>query len=228
MIAKIIYSTVAVLCCTVCAGCFNLKQPAIEKQHFVISGSFPQSPSMATNVPGIKVRSFSIAPEFVQKDFAYKTSQDVFTSDFYNVFFVSPADQITQRIINELSTPDSGYNRISTEGTIPETDYLLQGHIHELFADYTTDSPAAVVKISFTLIDLSNNATNVVFEKTYTEHIPLADKTPNTLVNGWEQALSNISDNLKPQMLEAFSSYTQKHPQPQTDTDGSPKPPMHP
>jgi hypothetical protein len=48
------------------------------------------------------------------------------------------------------------------------------------------------VLLKYTTDDNYNNNTEIVFGKTYTSKIPIASKTPNELMKGWNTALGDI------------------------------------
>jgi hypothetical protein len=94
---------------------------------------------------------------------------------------------------------DSGAFRTTCAGSsAADHDLVLEAIVTSLYGDYTNPAaPQAVLAIHFFVLAEENTRTNVIFDRTYSEHVALGGHDPDTLVRGWSQGLQRILTSLE-------------------------------
>jgi ABC-type uncharacterized transport system auxiliary subunit len=137
------------------------------------------------------VDNISMAPQYSSLGFVYRISDIHYTSDYYNVFFNPPAQQIEQSIIKYLQTKNI-FKYVTTKTDIFQPDYILRANVLELYADYRNARiPKGVMTIHFTLF-VPNGKTNILLDKTYRSASVLHHKDSRSLVYAWNEDLAKI------------------------------------
>jgi hypothetical protein len=142
--------------------------------------------------PVIQVQSFYISPRYQGKGFVYRFEKLKFESDFYNEFFISPDEMITEQVQRWLS--ESGdFTVLTARDNEPQPDFVLEGWITELYGDFRNGrTPKAVMELRFLLLSANKSPSQVLFKKQYRSEIPIKEKTSVLLSAGWNQALETI------------------------------------
>lgn len=176
-------------------GCGGLSKSYPERNYFMFE--VPPVKKQITPVKGamVEVYRFNISPGSEGKDFIYRTGDVSYESDFYNQFFRPPAAMLTELTIRWLS--EAGlFTDVMGSVSQASPSYYIEGNVVQLYGDYRS-SPKAVMQIQFVLLkfttdDNYDDNTEIIFGKTYTSEIPIASKTPNDLMKGWNTALGDI------------------------------------
>jgi cholesterol transport system auxiliary component len=176
-------------------GCGGLSKSYPERNYFMF-----ELPPVKKQIPPVKgasaeVYRFNTSPGSEGKEFIYRTGDLSYESDFYNQFFRPPGAMLTELTIRWLTEAGLFANVMGSVSQI-SPNYFIEANVIQLYGDYRS-SPRAVMKIQFVLLkyttdDNYNNNTEIVFGKTYTSKIPIASKTPNELMKGWNTALGDI------------------------------------
>jgi ABC-type uncharacterized transport system auxiliary subunit len=175
------------------AGCVNLSTKSAPQNNYSLSALAPPNvsynKSKAENI--LEIYPPQIAPQFAGSNFVYRTNELNYTTDYYNVFFGFPAEQIQQNSIKYIQT--TKIFKYASDNILPlKTDYILKTNITELYADYRDAKfPKAVISIQYTLINAKEQP-KIVFSRTLNASIPLTEKSSNALVNGWNEGLQKI------------------------------------
>jgi ABC-type uncharacterized transport system auxiliary subunit len=174
------------------AGCANLERNFPERNYYILNipKSNPTSAPVSKTV--LEVRRFTISPNFTGREFVYRKGENSYVADFYNQFFRTPSLLITEETHKWLS--ESGLFKYVVDSTNSvRPDYVLAGNINGLYGDYrTSDSPRAVVGIQFFLTDETSANSQIIFRNNYRREVVLRDNSPETLVEGWNEALGQI------------------------------------
>ncbi len=177
---------------TMLAGCSGLNRPYPAKRCFALE--VPERPERISQPVNstVRVRQFRVSPPYHQQQFVYKLGDTEFKRDYYDEFIASPAELVTDQTVAWLY--DSGvFHTTCCGGSAADHDLVLEAVVTSLYGDYTEHSaPAAVLAIHFFLLSDESAHTNVVFDRTYTERVPLAGDGPDMLVRGWSQGLQHI------------------------------------
>jgi cholesterol transport system auxiliary component len=188
------------------AGCTGLSKSYPERKYYMF-----EVPRVTEKLPPVKgaiaeVYRFNASPGSEGKEFIYRTGDLNYESDFYNQFFRPPGAMLTELTISWLN--DAGLFA-DVVGSVSQANpnYYIEANVVRLYGDYRS-SPKAVMQIQFVLLKYTTDSTyedntEIIFGKTYTSKIPMASKTPDDLMKGWNSALGDI--------LNAFLADMQKN-----------------
>jgi hypothetical protein len=138
------------------------------------------------------VSRFRTSPLLAGTDFVYRTGDQTFESDFYNVFWTPPAAMVANETGKWLRVSGIFRDVVDPKSMAPR-DYTLEGSIAELYGDYRSQGqPAAVMGLRFALVDVRGQEPKVLFAKDYSRSHPIATGTPSALAAGWNEALADI------------------------------------
>ena len=174
------------------AGCGALRREYPERQQFVLDATPPQSVDPPVRAGVLGVSRFRASPLLAGTSFVYRTGEQTFESDFYNVFWTPPAALIANETGNWLRASGIFVAVVDPTSPVPRA-YTLEGAIAELYGDYRNPGqPAAVMGLRFALLDAQEREPRVLFHKDYSVSCPIATQTPSALAAGWNAALSEI------------------------------------
>lgn len=184
-------------------GCSALNRPYPAKRYFAIE--LAQRPERAGQPVSatVRVREFRISPPYHQPQFVYKLGESELQRDYYDEFIAPPAKLMTELTIAWLN--DSGTFRTTCAGSsAADHDLVLEAVITDLCGDYSKPAaPTAVLAIHFFLLAEQGSRTNVVFDRTYSEHVALGGHELDRLVLGWSQGLQRILASLEADLRAA-------------------------
>lgn len=152
-------------------GCAGRK--AVVKDTFLLNAQRSGSPASAASGPVLMVRPFSIAPAYAGRDLVRKIAANQLESDYYNEYFVSPAQMLTD--LTRSWIDQSGL----FQTVLPATSSIrpamsLEAHIEKLLADMPNETnPQAKLEISFILIEHNKRQQTIHFQKSYTWAHPM-------------------------------------------------------
>lgn len=173
-------------------GCMDFGKEIPEKRFFMLDVS-RQGPESRTEGRGVlKVRRFRISPEFDGKGFVYQIGPTGYESDYYNEFFIPPAEMITEKVREWLEGSGLFKNVVRASSGL-EANYLLEGEILSLYGDYREGAESrAALKMQLRFFREAESHTEVIFSTKYQMSVPLKEKTPEELVSGWNEGLRQI------------------------------------
>jgi len=139
----------------------------------------------------LKIGSVSVAPPYDGRSLVYRLGDQRFEKDFYNVYTTLPADMIAnaeRQWINKSGIFSAAVGQ--SNSFFPY--YTLQATVNEFYGDYRV-KPEAVVSMEFFLtVTNSGRGNPLIGSNRYTKRIALKDNTPEALVMGQQQALTEI------------------------------------
>ncbi len=177
-------------------GCLNLKTGYPAKNYFLLDAKRTDQKGYEKG-PVIQIQRFRISPRYQGKEFVYRFEKLKFESDFYNEFFISPDDMITEQVQKWLS--ESGkFTLLTARDSDPPPDYVLGGWITELYGDFRdSDNPKAVMELTCLLLSGNQSPGQILFKKRYRADVPMQEKRSALLAAGWNQALETILNQLE-------------------------------
>jgi ABC-type uncharacterized transport system auxiliary subunit len=176
-------------------GCVRLGQRAPEKSSYVFSAERLATAPKAISPGVLQISPLRISPRFASRSFVYRHGTTRYQPDFYHVFLVSPASLVQEEVVRWLAA--SGiFSVVSTSAGPLPPDFLLQGHISELYGDFRAGQSAAILEITFILLDHRSDK-NILLNRGYRSQIPLANATPEALIIAWNAALAHILSDLE-------------------------------
>ena len=181
----VIYSLIVLICLT-SFGCMRAKY--LQRNEYMLDVEMPSGAKYTSNKV-LEISNVTIAPQFSNLSFVYRTSDINYTRDYYHIFFNPPAQQIEQLIVKYLRTKNL-FKYIVSDVSILQPNYVLRSKITALYADYRDfKRPKAIVVIHFTLF---NNKTHILIDKKFSAVIPLRQKNTQSLVYAWNKGLEKI------------------------------------
>lgn len=174
------------------AGCVDLKSSYPEKRYYTMEA--PRTGPARSGAEGsvLRVRRFGCSRSFEGSELVSRTGDSTYESDFYNVFFVPPASQVTEQAQRWLGASKVFGTVVGTGSSVAETQ-ILEGNIVALFGDRrNAGAPRAVLEVQFLLLGVSSDPAAVLHQKSYRQELALAKDDAEGLVRGWSEGLSKI------------------------------------
>jgi uncharacterized lipoprotein YmbA len=174
------------------SGCVSIERSYPDKRYFVIEVPRGADPSNPAGERILSVAHLRISPRYADRSFVYRTSDAGYESDFYNQFLASPDTMISEEIRKALAASHQ-FKYVLGPSDAQQPNYVLEGSVNALYGDFRNlNQPAAVLEIEFFLYNENSANPGIVTQKRYTKSVPLSERSPEALVKGWEQALSEI------------------------------------
>lgn len=155
--------------------------------------------------------NFSANTPFDGKSLVYRLSDNRYEKDFYNVYLVYPRDMVANATRDWL-VKSNAFEQVVEQSAVFFPKYQLQGIIDEFYGDYR-GQPEAVVTVQF-YASSSFSAKNYLFSSPrISKRVPLADKSPQALIQGQQQALAQVLAALEVQLVadaDSAPAYTSK------------------
>ncbi|MFP4316440.1 MAG: ABC-type transport auxiliary lipoprotein family protein [Desulfovibrionales bacterium] len=179
------------------SGCTSmLQQERPQRQFFALEVTRPGDPLPDPQFKGtLNVRNFTVSPAFNRRNLVYRMGEAAYESDYYNLFLVDPGELVTQETTEWLRDANL-FSAVIMPGSGLEYAYSLEGNLIELYGDFAEGKGAAVVRIQFFLLRGQNGRSGVLLQKRYNHRVPLAERSPEALVQGYNQALAAILSEL--------------------------------
>jgi cholesterol transport system auxiliary component len=191
----LILISAALFCALGAAGCGGITKSYPERSYYMFEA--PPAEKAPAPVKGAvaQVWKFSVSPGSDGKEFVYRTDDISYESDFYNQFFRAPGALLTETTIRWLADTGLFEDVISSLGQ-GFASYFIQSNVVELYGDYR-GAPAAVMTIQFFLLEYTpeseyGDSTGIIFNKTYSSHVPIPTASAPDLMRGWNAALGEI------------------------------------
>lgn len=173
-------------------SCTSLSRQFPEKKFFLFE--VPKEPiagTIAQKGTSLKVRRFGISPRFDSKEFVYRKSEVVYESDFYNLFFISPATNLKEELVSFLVTKQIFEWDASTQSKMEPT-HFLEANVQELYGDFRSKEPKAILKIEILLYTERNGGTQIISKKNYGREISIPKSDAEALAQGWNKGYAEI------------------------------------
>jgi len=187
----VVLSCVEVVAALAFGGC-GLSRPAVERADYYLFVPRPADAARSPKEAALKVRPLRAAPLYERKGFVYRVADDRIVWDFYNEFAESPEAMITATLVSWLKTARL-FSTVIEPGLQFDTPYALDGTIVALYGDLRpTAQPTAVVEIQFYVVRSGPLGRELLLDRIFKEQRALPDRTPGTLVAGYNEALQRI------------------------------------
>jgi cholesterol transport system auxiliary component len=184
------YGLLALL--VLCAACVGIERSYPDKRYFVLDAGANTNPSDSSTNEILQVSSIRVSPRYADRSFVYRTSESGYESDFYNQFLIAPAFLITEEVRKGL-TGSHVFKYVISASSPLQPSYVLEGTVNALYGDFRdTGSPRAVLEMEFFLTSEIPAKPGILMQKRYVKSIPLAGRSPEALIRGWNQGLEEI------------------------------------
>ena len=183
-------------------GC--LSRPALVYQNYALHTSSPEKRADSSAQGILSVRNVQVSPLFERRSFVYRTGPDRYELDPFAEFMVLPSRALAIPVRSYLR--GSGvFQDVTEPGSELMPNSVLELHAQELYGDFRTPGqPAAVLTIRMLLFDSETGQQKLLFQKAYSQRVPLKERSATALAAGWNQALTQI-------MSEAVNDFASVH-----------------
>jgi len=174
-------------------GC--LARPHLEKQSFVFALPPRSAPDAAPGSRVLRVRSLQIAPPFEGRALVYRAGEFSYDRDPYAEFLAPPAEGLVIPICQRWR--ESGaFQAVANAGSALKPDTLVEIRVGQLYGDFRqSENAKAVLGMRFVFFDAPHGLPEkVILEREYSRSIPIKERTADSLMAGWNQALAQILD----------------------------------
>jgi cholesterol transport system auxiliary component len=179
-----------------CAACIGIERSYPDRRYFVLDAGANTNPSDSSANETLQVSTVRVSPRYADRSFLYRTSEAGYESDFYNQFLIAPASLITEEVRKGLIGSQVFKYVISASSPL-QPSYVLEGAVNALYGDFrNAESPRAVLEMEFFLTSEIPGKPGILMQKRYVKSIPLAGRSPEALVKGWNQGLEEILTSL--------------------------------
>lgn len=177
---------------TLSLSCGSISRQYPEKKFFLFEVKKEENTNRGLSKgSSLKVRRFSISPRFDSKEFVYRKSDVVYESDFYNLFFISPATNLKEEMVSYLIQKQVFDWDASSQSKVEPT-HFLEANVHELYGDFRGREPKAVLRLEILLYTEKNGGTQILSKKVYSREILISKTDPEALAQGWNLGFSEI------------------------------------
>jgi len=148
------------------------------------------SDAKATGI--LLVSALRVSPRYESRSFVYRRSESNYESDFYNQFLVSPGAQLTEEVRRALGQAQVAQYVVGASSQ-SEPTHVLEGTVDALYGDFRDlNAPRAVLEMEFFLSKESATRAEILTRKRYTKSVAVNGRSPEALVKGWNDGLSEI------------------------------------
>jgi ABC-type uncharacterized transport system auxiliary subunit len=185
------FSPLSIACCFAFAGC--LSRSAIKHEEFALQALIPATMPVTDNNRVLVLRWCEVAPQFAGRPLVYRSGESSYESDPYAGFIVPPAQMIAATTRTYFRETEA-FKDVVESGSDLKADTILEIHVSELYGDFRKrDQPAAVLSLRMIYFEAANrNDGQPVLRKNYARRIAIKQNSAVALVNGWNQALTEI------------------------------------
>ena len=184
------------------AGC-ALNKPVPQATTYAIDTPVsPPNPAAATDrVPTtLRMGRVRIAAAFSGTALVYRMDEVKFVSDPYSAFIADPAAMLGDQMAVWLNNTGP-FQTVALPESTQAVSYVLEAHVTELYGDFRTGrSPAAVLAMQLTLLDLTGARPRSVLQRSIAKRLDIAHPTAEALVQGYGVALADLLTELESEL----------------------------
>lgn len=186
----------------VVTGCFRRQFP--ERRLFVLNverTAVARPPSSAV----VRVGRVRAEPQYERKGFVYRTGDSTFADDFYNAFYVTPAQMVRSSMYEWLAASGM-FAVVADVDSLVGADWLLESRLMDFYLDKRSDGEErAVVRLAVTLVDARKSPPSARLERTY-EETASATEGGQGYVDAWSVALARVLARLEEDLAATLTS----------------------
>jgi cholesterol transport system auxiliary component len=193
------------LICLAAVACVKLERQPLEKRLYALETVRPGVVQGRPACPeGLLARRLVVSARSAGRELVYRTGESAWNADYYNLFFVSPADMLTQDLRAWLASADL-FGEVLDPGSLAPYGYILEGNVTALYGDFAAKPPQAVAEMQFLLLR-NGDERRIVLSRGYRRTAPLAASTPQELVRALREATGGIYAALEADLRAALVS----------------------
>ena len=183
------------------ASCSLPTRPPVGPNSWMVAPERTAAPRQARSDVWLKMGSVSVSPPFDGKSLVYRTADQRYEKDFYNVYATIPSEMIGNAERQWMNKANIFAATVGQSNSFFPF-YYLQASVEEFYGDYR-GQPEAVVSIEFFLSATRAGKINpLIGANRYTKRVALKDNSPEALVFGLQQALAEILQEYEVQLYK--------------------------
>jgi cholesterol transport system auxiliary component len=179
------------------SGCISLERPSVEKDFYALDVSRVAASRPKAATGHLRINRFSVSPAYDLQEFVYQEENFEVARDYYHRFIRLPGALVTEETARWLA--DSGlFGSVSGLGSERAPAYVLEGHVSQLYGDFRQETdPKAVLEIRIRLLNRGSDGPDLLLNQVYRQVVSIPDRTPKSLVTGWNLALEAYLEKLE-------------------------------
>jgi ABC-type uncharacterized transport system auxiliary subunit len=186
----------------VVTGCFRRQFP--ERRLFVLNVERTEVARSRSSAV-VRVGRVRAEPQYERKGFVYRTGDSTYADDFYNAFYVSPA-QMVRSTMHEWLAASGMFTLVADVDSLVGADWLLESRLMDFYLDKRVDGEArAVVRLAVTLVDARKSPPSARLERTYEETANAASGGQG-YVDAWSVALARVFTRMEADLAATLAS----------------------
>ncbi len=183
------------------AGCMGSKAP--PRHAYMFRVHYPARQKAASRNAVLQVLTTQVLPQFAGGQMVYRMTDLNYESDYYNIFFIPPGQQITQILTHWFRSRRIAKDVVTN--SLLNVNYILQSTVQALYADYRSNAaPRAVIKMRFTLYQQMQYKRRIVLEKTFYSRIAIHRHDTQGLMRAYNNELNVIMSKLTKQVYKVM------------------------
>jgi Protein of unknown function (DUF330). len=208
-ISPLVLVAVTVAALVALTSCVKLERQPVDKRFFALEVVRPGEPLTAPAAKGgtVLVRRVQMSPRVSGRELVYHMADSSWTADYYNLFFVPPADMLSQDLRSWLSSTGL-YANVVDPGSLLVPTRILETNVVSLHGDFSSKPAQAVVEMQFMLLDNGVGASGttlsggrkVLLTTTVRRTAELAENSPQALVRALHVAVTQCYAELETQL----------------------------
>ncbi len=149
-------------------------------------------PVAARRADTLRMGNVRVAAAYAGNALVYRMDDVQYTPDPYHAFIAEPGAMFGNRIAEWLDR-SGPFQSVAQPGSARPAAFVLDATVTELYGDFRKGQPpAAVLAVQFALIDQVSARPNVTHECTLSSRIAIPRASPDALVQGYGEALTEI------------------------------------
>ncbi|HOP47646.1 MAG TPA: hypothetical protein PK874_08295 [Desulfobacteraceae bacterium] len=191
-------------------SCVKMNRQPLEKRYYNLEVSRTQELNEPLLNAILRVQRLQISPRFSGREIVYKTGDSIYEADFYNLFFITPSDMLTQDL-REWMQESKLFSNAVDPSSLVRTSFSLEGIVNEFYGDFTKENGEAVVKMQFFLIDDTYAVKKLIFSGSYKKYVSIDNKSAISLIKGFNQAVTDVFIQLEADLRKQAEEIVKTH-----------------
>lgn len=181
-------------------GACSIGKPTLEATTYAVEAAAPlgtDMPAAARDPNTLRIGKVRIAAAFAGTSLIYRMDDVKFVSDPYSAFIADPGAMLGDQMVVWLANAGPFRTVAHPDSTQP-AGYVLEANVTDLYGDFRPGrSPAAVLAMQLTLLDLTGARPRAVLQRSIAKRVDLPQPTPAALVRGYGVALAALLADLR-------------------------------
>lgn len=194
-IRSIAIVSILLLLSVLSVGCMKLERPQLDRKYYVIGVSRDSQPRERGSET-LVVRRVQVSPRYQDRELVYRTGETTYEADYYNSFFIPPAEMITDDLRRWLGESGMFENVIAPQ-SLASGGLILEGIVNSLYGDFSKGDPEAVVEMQFLLVDNRDADTPIIYSRSFSKRVSLDGRSSDALVKAMNKGIAEIFKTLE-------------------------------